>query len=88
MALIQCPECKREISSSARSCPSCGYPMQENSSEPQFEAFRKRVLIGSLVMCIVTFPIGIALNIPYVWGLCIAGIIVAGVKLAVSAKRP
>ena len=25
MAIIQCPECKKEISDSAPSCPSCGY---------------------------------------------------------------
>lgn len=28
MALIDCPECSREISSEAASCPQCGHPMQ------------------------------------------------------------
>lgn len=27
MALIQCPECKKEISSLAEACPSCGFPI-------------------------------------------------------------
>jgi DNA-directed RNA polymerase subunit RPC12/RpoP len=27
MALIKCPECKREISDRAASCPQCGHPM-------------------------------------------------------------
>ena len=27
MALIKCPECGKEISSQARSCPHCGNPM-------------------------------------------------------------
>lgn len=27
MGLIICPECSKEISSKARSCPNCGYPM-------------------------------------------------------------
>ena len=27
MALIHCPECKKEISSAAESCPHCGNPM-------------------------------------------------------------
>lgn len=27
MALIQCPECKREISDQAVACPQCGYPI-------------------------------------------------------------
>ena len=29
MALIKCPECGREISSFAKSCPSCGCPIGE-----------------------------------------------------------
>jgi len=29
MALIQCPDCKRQVSSEAKSCPSCGYPIVE-----------------------------------------------------------
>ena len=29
MALIQCPECGKEISTSALSCPHCGYPLQK-----------------------------------------------------------
>lgn len=27
MALIKCPECGKEVSDSARNCPSCGYPL-------------------------------------------------------------
>lgn len=27
MALIQCPECAREISDKAIACPGCGYPI-------------------------------------------------------------
>lgn len=27
MGLIECPECIKSISSSAESCPSCGYPL-------------------------------------------------------------
>jgi ribosomal protein L7/L12 len=30
MALINCPECNREISDRAESCPHCGYPIQES----------------------------------------------------------
>lgn len=32
MSLKQCPECKREVSSDAPSCPGCGKPLQ--SAEP------------------------------------------------------
>ena len=29
MALIKCKECGKEISSKAKSCPNCGYPIEE-----------------------------------------------------------
>lgn len=29
MALVPCPECKKEISDISKSCPSCGFPMSE-----------------------------------------------------------
>ncbi|GEM_PF-2600390 len=29
MALIKCPECGKEVSTSAAACPHCGYPMQK-----------------------------------------------------------
>ena len=33
MALIKCPECKKEISSKAKSCPNCGYPINEKENK-------------------------------------------------------
>lgn len=29
MAIIKCPECLRNVSSEAQSCPSCGYPIEK-----------------------------------------------------------
>ena len=52
------------------------------SDEPQFEAFRKRILTGSLVLCIAAVPIGLDLHVPYVWILGIVGMVVAGWKLS------
>ena len=82
MSLISCPECKKEISSAATSCPSCGHPLRGQPAEPQFVAFSKRLLTGGLIICLIGLPIGILLRIPYVWGLAIAGIIIASAKLA------
>ena len=82
MSLMSCPECKKEISSTAASCPACGYVLRSRPAEPQFEAYRKRVLTGSLILCLIGLPIGILLRLPYVCGLAILGIIVAGAKLA------
>jgi hypothetical protein len=33
MALITCPECERQVSELARSCPSCGYPIEDKRRE-------------------------------------------------------
>lgn len=33
MALINCPECGKQISDKALSCPNCGFPIQTNSQE-------------------------------------------------------
>lgn len=36
MALIRCPECQREVSDKAPTCPGCGYPMPGlGTSQPQ-----------------------------------------------------
>lgn len=36
MALIQCPECGKEISDKAESCPHCGFPISESISNQQY----------------------------------------------------
>lgn len=54
----------------------------QSPAEPEFKAFRQRILTGSLVLCIVGLPVGLALRLPYVWLLSIAGIIVAAIKLS------
>lgn len=33
MALIKCPECELQVSDKALSCPHCGYPLKENSTQ-------------------------------------------------------
>ena len=55
--------------------------------EPQFEAYCKRVLTGSLALCVVAVPIGWALHVPYVWILGLVGIVVGGWKLSRIRRR-
>jgi predicted amidophosphoribosyltransferase len=31
MALINCPECTKEISDKVKSCPNCGYPFDTDN---------------------------------------------------------
>lgn len=41
MALINCPECGKQISDKAPACPNCGYPMELCSKEPEKEPSQK-----------------------------------------------
>jgi uncharacterized membrane protein YdbT with pleckstrin-like domain len=34
MALIQCPECGNQVSTAAKSCPNCGFPVAEKAAQP------------------------------------------------------
>lgn len=43
MALIDCPECGRQVSTAAAACPACGYPVA-SSQQPQPQAERNRLL--------------------------------------------
>ena len=38
MALIACPECGKQISTEAKTCPSCGYPLAERRRADPAEA--------------------------------------------------
>ncbi|HVM62798.1 MAG TPA: PH domain-containing protein [Verrucomicrobiae bacterium] len=42
MALIDCPECGRQVSTAAAACPSCGYPVA--SQQPQAPATPDKLL--------------------------------------------
>ena len=39
MALINCPECGKEISSQANNCPHCGYPISERTNDIEGKNF-------------------------------------------------
>lgn len=41
MALIQCPECGKEVSDKARKCPHCGYPLEDIDFEKEEAAMEK-----------------------------------------------
>ena len=53
----------------------------EAPREPEFRAFRKRVLIGGMIICWIGLPAGFILDLPLVWGLSIVGLVVAGIKM-------
>lgn len=47
MALIKCPECKREVSDRAPSCPSCGNPLAATTVEQTGKEWKTLKLIGA-----------------------------------------
>ena len=59
----------------------------ESPAEPQFQAFRKRILVGGFIICILGVILGLILNLPLVWGLGILGIIVAPIKFHLINKK-
>lgn len=36
MALIECPECHKEISDKALACPHCGYPIKQENNKDEY----------------------------------------------------
>ena len=51
MAMVKCPECGREVSDSAETCPSCGHPMVRP------EGGRGRKPTSVLVLSVVGIPL-------------------------------
>ncbi len=60
MALIKCPECGKEISDTAKSCPNCGYMIHNKKSFLQFLSDGTNCII-SIVINIVLSIIGITM---------------------------
>ncbi len=43
MSLIHCPECQKEISEQAKSCPNCGYPIPVKKTKYELECERQSI---------------------------------------------
>jgi hypothetical protein len=56
-------------------------------AEPQFQAFRKRILIGGFIISILGIVFGLILRLPLVWGLGIFGIIAIPLKYHLTNKH-
>lgn len=57
--LIECPECKREVSDQATSCPHCGHPLKASSQEVPRAPVKERnapiFLVLSVIALVLTF---------------------------------
>jgi hypothetical protein len=74
MALINCPECNKEISDKVKACPHCGYPFESSvdknqdlqkveisavNIKPTSPEKKKRLILG-LIIAVVVLAVGIA----------------------------
>jgi hypothetical protein len=75
-------EAEYERLPAAMQSPATTEPPADRCAEPQFRAFRQRILTAGLVICIIGLPIGIALGLPIVWILSIVGMVAAPIKLS------
>lgn len=48
MALIKCPECGKEISSLAKSCPNCGCPISETKTNSTVKIKLPNIELGTM----------------------------------------
>jgi len=64
MALLPCPECKKEVSDKAPACPHCGFPLQSPpraASATSAPGAARRSLVGGAVLVAVLAAVGTAL---------------------------
>lgn len=52
MAMIECPECGRRVSSMAKVCPDCGYPIAENSPVGEVKI---KISLDSYLLAVVIY---------------------------------
>ena len=57
MALINCPECNREISDTVKKCPNCGYKINQHNTGDNKRTISKRTIIIGIVLLVVSIAI-------------------------------
>jgi len=58
MALIKCPECDKEVSESAKSCPNCGYRLRKSILKQKSTSNNKWIIFAVIALCILVIGIG------------------------------
>ena len=81
MALIQCPECDREISDNAEACPGCGVPIAKRPPAATAEVQVKRgggawEALGFLIIVCAIFYGGMASDATTATFIGVAGFVV------------
>lgn len=60
MSLVDCPECTRDVSEYADSCPHCGYPFRESNADAEAGVVLTDIEIGFNSWALILFKVGIA----------------------------
>ena len=61
MALVECPECKKQVSDTAKTCPSCGYKLDAEKIKKRNKIIKRSILF----ILLATIVIGLSIYIPY-----------------------
>ncbi len=84
MALINCPDCGREVSDLASACPGCARPLQAASSAPVTIEQTSKPYKGAQVVGVVLIFAGL---IGTAWSLGLGGLVAcAGFCVWISAR--
>ncbi|MCB2292427.1 zinc ribbon domain-containing protein [Clostridium algoriphilum] len=62
MALINCPECEKEISDTTKQCPNCGFKRKK----PKKTIKQKKLIISIAILCVCIIGIGTPITISYI----------------------
>lgn len=60
MALIECPECNKQVSETAKTCPHCGYKLNADKIKRRNKTILWVILICILVAAAIGIPAYIA----------------------------
>lgn len=67
--------------------PPANHSQMKPPAEPEFQAFRKRIMIGGFISSILGVIFGLILELPFVWVLGIIGMIIVPLKYHLMNKR-
>ncbi|MBE6337625.1 MAG: zinc ribbon domain-containing protein [Lentimicrobiaceae bacterium] len=60
MALVECPECKKQVSNTAKVCPACGYKLNTEMVKKRNKVIKRSILFALIMAVVVGLPIYIS----------------------------
>ena len=61
MALVECPECKKQVSDTAKTCPSCGYKLDAEKVKKRNKTIKRSIMF----ILFASIVVGLSIYIPY-----------------------